>query len=63
MTPAEQALVRSALQFAYTMAGEGFVDAEQMLFDYSIATGDEDWETLAERFVSTPSQHKGPPNA
>lgn len=56
----EQELVYQALRFAYWAAGEGIrpVDYEKVpgpedfLFDYSKATGDEDWETLAERLAS-----------
>ena len=55
-----QELIYQALRFAYWAAGEGIrpVDYEKVpgpedfLFDYSKATGDEDWETLAERLAS-----------
>lgn len=49
-------LIFDALRFAEWAAGEGLspVDPgvkgpEDFLMDYSTATGDEDWETLAER--------------
>lgn len=58
MTEAERDLVRAALKFAYFAAGEGFApidpdDAEDpadFLMRYTDATGDDDWETLHERF-------------
>jgi len=42
-------LVREAVRFAVQAAGEGFCAAEAFLFNYSTASGDEDWETLADR--------------
>ena len=42
-------LIREAVRFAVQAAGEGFCAAESFLFDYSNASGDEDWETLADR--------------
>jgi len=42
-------LIREAVRFAVQAAGEGFCAAESFLFDYSTASGDEDWETLADR--------------
>jgi hypothetical protein len=54
---ARSVLIYKALSFAYWAAGEGLEPVasegvegpENFLFDYSKATGDEDWETLAER--------------
>lgn len=42
-------LIREAVRFAVQAAGDGFCAAESFLFNYSTASGDEDWETLADR--------------
>lgn len=56
---AEMALIRNAIRFANWAAGEGLCPAddqgvlgpEDFLFAYSIATGDEEWATLADRIA------------
>lgn len=53
------ALIREAIRFANWAAGEGICPIagepatapEEFLFDYSMATGDEEWETLADRIA------------
>jgi hypothetical protein len=56
---ARRELLREALRFAVWAAGEGLLPAdgetanspECFLLAYSQATGDEDWDTLADRLV------------
>ena len=56
---AERALIRNAIRFANWAAGEGLCPAddqgvpapEDFLFAYSTATGDEEWDTLADRIA------------
>lgn len=51
-------MVYQALRFLFWAAGEGFSpinkddgpDPEDVFWQYSLRTGDEDWETLAERY-------------
>lgn len=59
---AREALIRESIRFASWGAGEGLcpriegvvTEPEDFLMAYSVATGDEDWETLAERVVPDP---------
>ena len=49
-------LVRNALDFANRAAGEGIVidglSPEDFLMDYSVATDDDDWDTLPDRILA-----------
>lgn len=55
---ADAELIYQALRFSFWAAGEGFCPApgedaeepEEFFWQYSQRTGDDDWETLAERF-------------
>lgn len=67
---ARENLIVEALRFAVWAAGEGIAPQdvtgpEDFLFDYSTATGDEDWDTLpdrllADRTILHDSQNHGP---
>lgn len=60
MTDAERTLIHEALRFAVWAAGEGIAPAdgepasapEDFLMDYSNATGDVDWDGLANRILA-----------
>lgn len=59
MSPAEKRLIYKALLFANWAAGEGLEPAESegvegpetFLLEYSMATDDEDWDTIATRLT------------
>ena len=60
MADAKTKLIREALRFANWGAGEGLApqdaeaakDPSEFLFEYSSETGDEDWDTLADRLAA-----------
>lgn len=58
-------LVRNALDFANLMAGEGIeidgISPEDFLMEYSVATGDEDWDTLPDRILAALTQTSAEP--
>jgi len=64
MSNADPDLIYEALRFYVWAAGEGIcpvdgenaLEPEEGLFQYSNRTGDEEWETIAERYrTSTPA--------
>lgn len=59
---AEIAVIRAALDFANRAAGEGLsIDGlapEDFLMDYCIATGFEDFESLADHVLATLNENK-----
>ena len=60
-------LIRNALDFANLAAGEGIViddlSPEDFLMEYSVATGDEDWDTLSDRILAALTPASGEPVA
>lgn len=45
-------LIREALRFAVWAAGEGFMEPEEFLFQYSCAAGLDDWEPIPDSIAS-----------
>ena len=58
MTSSQIELITQALRFSFWGAAEGLAPCkedgvegpEDFFFEYSLRSGDEDWETIAERF-------------
>jgi len=56
---ADDKLIHDALRFLFWAAGEGIFpsdnrdapEPEEAFWQYSLRTGDEDWETVADRFA------------
>lgn len=45
-------LIRACIAWSFHSIGEGFIVPEEAFWAYSSATGDEDWETLADRVAA-----------